>query len=166
MAAAPYRRTFVRLLGFLKPYKWTLRISVVLAVLSQAVQFAIAFLTGTAVAKAFHGHDRHALKLIVVAVILIGLVRALAMMSRRLIAGKQALGVEFDMRNALYSHLVRLSFGFYDRHQTGQLMSRATVDLQTVRFFLGYGLVFFFQNVLTLVGAMAVMFFVNWRLAF
>ena len=43
-------------------------------------------------------------------------------------------------------------------------MSRATVDLQTVRFFLGYGLIFFFQNVLTLVGAMAVMFFVNWKL--
>jgi ABC-type multidrug transport system fused ATPase/permease subunit len=68
------------------------------------------------------------------------------------------------MRNALYAHLVRLSFGFYDRHQTGQLMSRATVDLQTVRFFLGYGLIFFFQNVLTLVGATVVMFFVNWEL--
>ena len=43
-------------------------------------------------------------------------------------------------------------------------MSRATVDLQTVRFFLGYGLIFFFQNALTLVGAAAVMFFVNWKL--
>src|SRR5213079_2238271 len=64
-----------------------------------------------------------------------------------------------------YAHLLRLSFGFYDRHQTGQLMSRATVDLQTVRFFLGYGLVFFFQNVLTVVGAGIVMFVVNWRLA-
>ena len=42
---------------------------------------------------------------------------------------------------------LRLSFGFYDRHQTGQLMSRATVDLQSVRFFLGYGLIFFFQHV-------------------
>ena len=50
------------------------------------------------------------------------------------------------MRQGLYAHLVRLSFGFYDRHQTGQLMSRATVDLQGVRFFLGYGLIFFFQT--------------------
>src|SRR5438093_6544105 len=86
------------------------------------------------------------------------------MMGRRLIAGKQALGVELDMRSALYSHLLRLSFGFYDRHQTGQLMSRATVDLQTVRWFLGYGLIFFFQNILTLVGATIVMFVVNWKL--
>jgi ABC-type multidrug transport system fused ATPase/permease subunit len=160
-----YRRTFVRLLGFLRPYKWSLRISVVLAVLSQAGQFATAFLTGSAVAKAVHGNDKHALDLIVAAVVLVGLSRALAMMGRRLIAGKQALGVELDMRSALYAHLLRLSFGFYDRHQTGQLMSRATVDLQTVRFFLGYGLVFFLQNVITLVGAAIVMFVVNWRLA-
>nr|MBA3412415.1 ABC transporter ATP-binding protein [Actinomycetota bacterium] len=58
-----------------------------------------------------------------------------------------------------------LSFGFYDRHQTGQLMSRATVDLQAVRFFLGYGLIFFFQHVLTIVGVTAVMYVINWRLA-
>ena len=160
-----YRRTFVRLLGFLRPYKWTLRISVVLAVLSQAAQFVTAYLTGTAVAHAVHGHDRHSLDLIVAAVVVVGLARALAMMGRRLIAGKQALGVELDLRSELYRHLLRLSFGFYDRHQTGQLMSRATVDLQTVRFFLGYGLVFFFQNILTVVGAATVMFVVNWRLA-
>ena len=165
MERPPYRRTLVRLLGFLRPYKWTLWISVVLAVLSQAGQFATAFLTGSAVAEAVRGHDRHALDLIVLAVVLVGLARALAMMGRRLIAGKQALGVELDMRSELYAHLLRLSFGFYDRHQTGQLMSRATVDLQTVRFFLGYGLVFFFQNVITLIGAAVVMFAVNWQLA-
>jgi ABC-type multidrug transport system fused ATPase/permease subunit len=164
VAAAPYRRTFRRLLGFLRPYKWSLVVSIILAVLSQAAQFATAFLTGAALGSAVEGHDKHALKLIVAAVIGVGIARALFMGARRLISGQQALGVEFDLRSALYAHLLRLSFGFYDRHQTGQLMSRATVDLQTVRFFLGYGLIFFFQNVLTLVGATAVMFFVNWKL--
>jgi ATP-binding cassette subfamily B protein len=82
-----------------------------------------------------------------------------------MISGRQALGVEYDMRNALYAKLVRLSFGFYDRHQTGQLMSRASVDLQGVRFFLGYGLIFFFQNVLTVVSVTVVLFFFEWRLA-
>jgi ATP-binding cassette subfamily B protein len=165
MAETPrYRTTFVRLLGFLKPYRWSLVVSIVLAVLSQTGQFGSAWLVGQGLGKAVNGHDRQALQLIVAAVVLVGLARALFMVGRRLISGKQALGVEFDMRSALYSHLLRLSFGFYDRHQTGQLMSRATVDLQTVRFFLGYGLIFFFQNVLTLFGAMAVMFVVNWKL--
>ena len=87
------------------------------------------------------------------------------MAGRRLISGRQALDVEMDMRSGLYAHLVRLSFGFYDRHQTGQLMSRASVDLQGVRFFLGYGLIFFFQNVLTVVSVTVVLFFFEWRLA-
>jgi len=87
------------------------------------------------------------------------------MAGRRLISGKQALAVEMDMRQGLYRHLVRLSFGFYDRHQTGQLMSRATVDLQGVRFFLGYGLIFFFQNVLTVLSVTVVLFFFQWKLA-
>ncbi len=69
------------------------------------------------------------------------------------------------MRNALYAKLLRLSFGFYDRHQTGQLMSRATVDLQGVRFFLGYGLIFFFQNLFTIVGVGIVIFLISWELA-
>ena len=69
------------------------------------------------------------------------------------------------MREGLYAHLLRLSFGFYDRHQTGQLMSRATVDLQSVRFFLGFGLIFFFQHALTVVSVMVVLFVVEWRLA-
>jgi ABC-type multidrug transport system fused ATPase/permease subunit len=149
---------------YLRPYKWSLFVSIVLAVLSQAAQFASAFLTGAGLGNAVEQHNKHALKLIVAAVILVGVARALFMAGRRLISGRQALGVEFDMRSALYAHLLRLSFGFYDRHQTGQLMSRATVDLQTVRFFLGYGLIFFFQNVLTLVGAAIVMFVVNWKL--
>ena len=130
----------------------------------QAAQFASAFLTGAGLAHAVNGNDRHALKLIVLAVLVVGLARSLFMIGRRLISGRQALGVEFDMRSALYARMLRLSFGFYDRHQTGQLMSRATVDLQTVRFFLGYGLIFFFQNALTLVGAAVVMFVVNWKL--
>src|SRR5256714_14695026 len=87
------------------------------------------------------------------------------MVGRRLISGRQALAVEFDMRNALYARLVRLSFGFYDRHQTGQLMSRATVDLQSVRFFLGYGLIFFFQNAFTVIGVGIFVFVISWKLA-
>src|SRR5688500_16444217 len=161
----PYRQTFVRLLGFLKPYKWSLIVSILLAVGSQAAAMGIAWLTGVGLEKALTGPTARQLYVIGGLVVAVGAARALFMSGRRLISGRQALGVEFDMRNALYAKLLRLSFGFYDRHQTGQLLSRATVDLQTVRFFLGYGLVFFFQNVLTIVAATAIMFIVNWRLA-
>jgi ATP-binding cassette subfamily B protein len=140
-------------------------VSVILAVGSQAAAVVIAFLTGDALQHAVDSRDRSQIWMIAALVLVVGLARALLMVGRRLISGRQALGVEFDIRNSLYAKLLRLSFGFYDRHQTGQLMSRATVDLQAVRFFLGYGLIFFFQHVLTIVGATAVMYAVNWRLA-
>jgi ATP-binding cassette subfamily B protein len=165
VARPAHRRTFVRLLGFLRPYKWSLGISIVLAAGSQAAAVVIAFLTGDALGHVLGEHDRGRLGILAAAVAGVGIARALLMAGRRLISGRQALGVEYDLRNALYRKLTRLSFGFYDRHQTGQLMSRATVDVQSVRFFLGYGLIFFFQHVLTVVGVSAVMFFVNWRLA-
>jgi ATP-binding cassette subfamily B protein len=165
MAVVPYRRTFWRLLGFLRPYRTGLIVSIVLAVGSQAAQIASVDVTQHVIDSAIATHDARKLSILVGLILLLGLTRAGLMAARRLISGKQALAVEYDLRNSLYSRLVRLSFGFYDRHQTGQLMSRATVDLQGVRFFLGYGLIFFFQSVLTVVSVIAVLLYKDWRLA-
>ena len=166
MSAVPYRRTLARLLSFLRPYKRGLVISIVLAIGSQAAQIALIWVTGRGVIdQALVDHDTTQLWLYVGAIAGLGLASSVLMLGRRLISGKQALDVEMDMRQGIYSHLVRLSFGFYDRHQTGQLMSRATVDLQGVRFFLGYGLIFFFQNILTVASVTVVLFFFEWRLA-
>ncbi len=162
---ARYRDTFARLLGFLRPYKLGLIVSIVLAVGSQAAAIALIWITKNVIDGALASHDRQKLWLYVGAIVALGVSRAVLMAARRLISGRQALAVEMDMRQGLYSHLVRLSFGFYDSHQTGQLMSRATVDLQGVRFFLGYGLIFFFQNVLTVISVTAVLFFFEWQLA-
>jgi ABC-type multidrug transport system fused ATPase/permease subunit len=159
-----YRTTFIRLLGFLRPYKWSMIVSILLAVGQQAAGLIGVFLTGSVAAALVH-HRRHELPWLVAAILGLGLIRAAMMSGRRLIAGKQALYVEMDIRTAVYAKLVRLSFGFYDRHQTGQLMSRATVDLQGVRFFLGYGLIFFFQHVFTILGVGIVVFLISWKLA-
>jgi ABC-type multidrug transport system fused ATPase/permease subunit len=161
----PYRRTFARLLGFLKPYKVSLIVSIVLACGSQAAQIALVWVVGGVINKAIVPHDRQQLTVYVWTIVGLGVLKAGLMVGRRLISGRQALGVELDMRNGLYARLVRKSFRFYDTHQTGQLMSRATVDLQGVRFFLGYGLIFFFQNILVVVSVTVVLFFVKWELA-
>ena len=161
----PYRRTFVRLLGFLRPYKGSLIVSTILAVLSQAAAIAIVLLVGQAIDGIDARRGTHTLAWVVAAIMAVGVVKAALMVGRRIISGRQALGIERDMREGLYGHLLRLSFGFYDRHQTGQLMSRATVDLQSVRFFLGFGLIFFFQHILTIVSVMVVLFVIEWRLA-
>ena len=168
MSEAPetprYRTTFVRLLGFLRPYRASMIVSIVFAIGSDLAALVATFLTGSVAAALVH-HDRGKLPWLVGAVLGLGVLRALMMAGRRLIAGRQALAVEMDMRKDVYAKLVRLSFGFYDRHQTGQLMSRATVDLQGVRFFLGYGLIFFFQHIFTVLGVGVVVFLISWKLA-
>ena len=165
MSDVPYRRTFVRLLGFLRPYRWSLAVSTILAVASQGASIAIIVLTDFVIEVLDDGREGRLIALGVAAILVAGIVKALLMIGRRFISGRQALGVEWDLRDGLYAHLLRLSFGFYDRHQTGQLMSRATVDLQSVRFFLGYGLIFFAQHIITILAVSTVLVVYEWRLA-
>jgi ABC-type multidrug transport system fused ATPase/permease subunit len=159
------RRTFVRLLGFLRPYRVSLAVSSLLAIGSQVAGILVPVLTGVVIDELSRDPDTTVLALVIAAVVALGLVRGALMLGRRLLSGRQALGVEYDLRDDLYGHFLRLSFGFYDRSQTGQLMSRATIDLQSVRFFLGYGLIFFAQHVVTIVVVTAVLFLYSWQLA-
>jgi ABC-type multidrug transport system fused ATPase/permease subunit len=150
--------TFRRLLGFLGPYRRGVAWSGGLALLAMVMTVAIPWLTGRAIDGVRQG-DRDELVMLGIAVAVAGFLRLLLTVARRLVAGRVSLGVERDLRDRLYGHFLSLELAFFDRHQTGQLMSRATVDLQGIRFFLGYGLIFMMQSGLTIVlaaGAMAV----------
>ena len=105
--------------------------------------------------------DHHTLEMLALAILLVVLLRWGLMYMRRMIAGRVSLGIEYDLREQMYARLQALELGFFDHQQTGQLMSRATVDLQAVRFFLGYGLVFILQSALTLVLAGIAMIIIN-----
>jgi ABC-type multidrug transport system fused ATPase/permease subunit len=155
----------VRLLGFLRPYRASLIVSSVLAIGSQVAVIFIPIVTGVVFNELEGDAEPGTLAFWIAVILVLGAVRAVLMVGRRLISGRQALGVEYDLRDELYGHFLRLSFGFYDRSQTGQLMSRATIDLQSVRFFLGYGLIFFAQHVVTVVVVTIVLFFYSWQLA-
>ncbi len=148
--------TFWRLLGFLRPYRRATIWSLVLASAAMGMTVAIPALVGSGV-DAIENQDRSALLPVMLAILGAGVLRLGLTVSRRVIAGKVSLGVELDLRNVFYRHLQVLELGFFDAQQTGQLMSRATVDLQAIRFFLGYGLIFITQNALTILLASTVM---------
>ena len=84
---------------------------------------------------------------------------------RRLATGKVSLGIEYDLRNRLWAQLLRQPASYFDRWPTGQLMSRAMSDVQNVRMFLGYGLVFFTTNVVMMVAVVILLFVLDWQLA-
>ena len=166
--------TFYRLLGFLRPFKRGLVISWILASIAMAMTVLLPGLTGAAVEAINQGashaqhhqsalseQDREKLLVIALAILAAAIVRWGLTYWRRLIAGQVSLGIEYDLRDRLYRHMQSLELGFFDRQQTGQLMSRATVDLAAVRFFLGYGLVFILQFVLTILLAGVAMIVIN-----
>ena len=72
--------------------------------------------------------------------------------------------IEYDLRNDLFAHLLRLAPDFYGRTRTGDIMARATNDLNAVRMMLGPGLMYSAETSLTFVLAVAVMASVDWRL--
>jgi ABC-type multidrug transport system fused ATPase/permease subunit len=149
--------TYRRLMGFLRPYRRQLWGSLVFAWAAMGMTVLIPWLIGRAI-NAIEAGDRPDLLPLAIAIVVAGVLRLGLTMVRRVVAGKVSLAVEFDLRQKFYAHLQRLELGFFDGQQTGQLMSRATVDLQSIRFFLGYGLIFITQNLLTIVLASAVMF--------
>ncbi len=149
--------TFRRLLGFLKPYRAGVVWSLLLAALAMVATVAIPWLTGRAI-DGLDAGDEDDLRRYALLIGVAALVRVALSVARRLVAGRVSLAIEFDLRNLLYRHLQSLELAFFDRQQTGQLMSRATVDLQSVRFFLGYGLIFITQSGLTILLAAAAMF--------
>src|SRR4029077_780098 len=144
-----------------------------LASVAMVMTVLLPYLMGQAVEKIHAGavlhradvaartHDRHQLILLAGAIVLAVLARWALTYWRRMIAGRVSLGIEYDLRERVYGHLQRLELGFFDHQQTGQLMSRATVDLQAVRFSLGYGLVFILQSILTILLAGAAMIKLN-----
>jgi ABC-type multidrug transport system fused ATPase/permease subunit len=149
--------TFGRLLGFLRPYRGGLAWSALLSVVALTLTVAIPALTGRAIDQMREG-DTSGLNALAFAVLGAGVLRMALTVARRLIAGRVSLGVELDLRTRMYAHFQALELAFFDRQQTGQLMSRATVDLQSVRFFLGYGLIFMLQSALTILLAAVAMF--------
>ena len=156
-------QTFGRLLGFLRPYRGGVAASLLLAAAATGTGVLIPFLVGRTIDSVRRGEPR--LWPLAAAIVGAGVLRLGFSVVRRVVAGRVSLGVEYDLRSRLYSHLQSLELGFFASQQTGQLVSRATVDLQSVRFFLGYGLVFIMQSLVTILVAAAVMVVVDPLLA-
>lgn len=158
-------RTLLRLLTFLRPYRGQVAIAALCAVGVMAATITLPYLTRVVIDEVLIAGRRDVLVPVLIAFVGVAAVRLALAVVRRLIAGRVSLGVEVDLRAWMFGNLQRLSVAYFDRMPVGQLMSRATSDLQAVRFFLGYGLVFLFMNIFTVVAVTVLMLLIDPRLA-
>ncbi|HEX8968019.1 MAG TPA: ABC transporter ATP-binding protein [Chloroflexota bacterium] len=96
-----------------------------------------------------------------IAIVVFSVIRALFAFGQQYNAERISQNVAFDFRNELFAKVQRLSFSYLDRHQTGQLMIRATDDVEKVRLFIGQGLVLALQSFILLVATLLVLWFSN-----
>jgi ATP-binding cassette, subfamily B, multidrug efflux pump len=97
-------------------------------------------------------------------VVAFAVMRGLFSFVQSYMAEKTSHGLAFDFRNEIFAKIQRLSFSYYDRNQTGQLMIRATDDVEKVRLFIAQGLILAAQAFLLLVATLIILFLTNWRL--
>lgn len=100
----------------------------------------------------------------IVFIVVFAVARGAFAFSQTYVSEQVSQGVAFDLRNELFEKIQRLSFSYHDRNRTGQLMIRATDDVEKLRGFIGQGLLMAVQALVLLVGTLAILLFTNFRL--
>jgi ATP-binding cassette subfamily B protein len=112
----------------------------------------------------FVGTDKLAmLKFACVAVLAIAALDAICTYSEKYLTTSVAQWISYDLRRTIYAHIQKLSLAFHDQERTGDLISRVTGDIDSIQSFITQGLLGVLINVITLIGMVAVMFYINWR---
>jgi ATP-binding cassette subfamily B multidrug efflux pump len=97
-------------------------------------------------------------------IVIFALARGIFSFTQSFSAEKLSQGIAFDLRNDLFTKIQHLSFSYHDRNRTGQLMVRATDDVEKLRTFVGQGLLIALQAVVLLTGSLTLLFLTNWSL--
>lgn len=97
-------------------------------------------------------------------IVLFAILRGIFSFSQVYMGERASQSVSFDMRNELFAKIQRLSFSYHDRHRTGQLMVRATDDVEKVRQFIGQGLLMALQALVLMTGTLIILYFSNAKL--
>ncbi|MGN6090303.1 MAG: ABC transporter ATP-binding protein [Actinomycetales bacterium] len=153
-----------RMRSYVRPYLAPMVVMLLAAAAATGASIVIPLVTKAIVDGPLVHGDSSALWPLVGLALLLGLLEAALVFCRRWTQAYAALGLETQVRDDLYQHLQRLPLEFHDRWQSGQLLSRATADLSTIRRFLSFGLIFLVVNTLTFVTVIVLLLNLYWPL--
>ncbi|MGC0316137.1 ABC transporter ATP-binding protein [Kitasatospora acidiphila] len=157
-------RSLLRLRAYAYPIRWHLAGAVLAALLASGAVLVTPLVLGRIVDGPIAHRDTGALWPLVGLLLVLGLAEAGLFGLRRILVARPLARVEAAMRGDLYAKLQRLPVAFHDRWASGQLLSRATSDMYTLRLFLAFGFIFLIVNSLTFLVGSVVMLVLDWRL--
>lgn len=153
-----------RVLKLTHPYRWQLALAVTLALLLWAIGLTIPYLKKIAIDQGIVARDPGVLTRVAVLSLGLFVVRFGADYTRGLLLAVVGQRIIVDLRESVFSHLQRLGLDYFEREQSGRIISRLTNDLDAVNELLSFGLVQAFSNVATLVGAIVIMLHLHAKL--
>src|SRR5215469_6241173 len=153
-----------RLRPYLRPYRLQLIGMILAALTTEAAEVAVQLLVKVMIDGPIAHHERSLLIPIGIAAIALGVSSAVLSLIRRWVQGNAVADMEKTIRDDLYEHLQRLDPAFHDEWQSGQLLSRATSDLSSIRRFAGFGIVFLFISIMTFAAVTVLLIRLNWWL--
>lgn len=158
-------KIILRLAGFVKKHWWMLVLAFFSLIAYTGFSLLIPWILGRGIDVVLETGQHSFLLIVGLVVITSSALRGAFGYSEAYLSQAVSQRVSYDIRNSIYDRLQRMSFAFYDRAQTGQLMSRATVDVEAIRMFFGFGLLGIAQTLALLVGISVLLFAMNWPLA-
>ena len=158
-------KTIFRLLVFVKKRWPALLLGFVCITTSTVGSLVIPRVLGRGIDTVINSGSRSTLYMLAAIIIGTTIIRSAARYGDTYITQLVSQQASYDIRNSLYFHLHELSFTYYDNTQTGQIMSRATADIEAARMFLSGGLLNLIQIILIVFGVGYLLISLDWRLA-
>ncbi len=149
---------------YLRPYYARLCCIILAAILAVTAETLVPIVTKSVIDRVVVAGIRSELVPLSIAAMVLGVLQAGLNFFRRWAVSGATVGMEKTIRDDLYHHLQRLEPAFHDSWQSGQLLSRATNDLSTIRRFAGFGVVFFITNTWTFALIVVLLIQMNWWL--
>lgn len=155
----------IRLAKRTAPYKRRLLLAYLSIIGVTVFGLMIPKIIGTAIDAVITSGSAKGLWLLAAGIILVNIFRGLMAYGQTYFGESLGQQVAYDLRNEFYTHLQTLNFDFHDKHQTGNLMSRATSDIEGIRMFVQGGMIRSFFCISLIVGVMILIVLLDWKLS-
>jgi ATP-binding cassette subfamily B multidrug efflux pump len=150
---------------FLAPYKWQALAAFLALLLSNGASLIQPQFTRLIVDRGIDAADMRLIVLFCVGLVGFSILNSVFSFAQGALMVRTAQDVAYDMRNRIYAKIQALSFSYHDQAQTGQLMTRATSDVDLVQGFLGQGFLRVVGSALMMIGSLIFLFITNWQLS-
>ena len=163
-AATPRLASLKRLWPYIRPYRGLLLLTLIGALAATLVQIAIPLITQDVIDGPIANGDKAGLVPLGLLALAFGVIEAVMFFLRRWAMTKSSLAMERDLRDHIYRHLLSLPVAFHDRWSSGQLLSRASSDVSTIRRFVGFSAIFLVVNIASCLIVMVLLINIYWPL--